>query len=408
MFDGARASPVPPPRAARAASSDHPRGDRGTEKARRGVPHSGYHRTVGARRPFFEGWYFRVTLPEARDNLSLIYHVYDPDLRDSPRRAAGARVHARGRVPVQESQDVDAFAAAPHAPRAVHADGTPERRGVVFGGGFEERFFLEFFEVSDDGRRHRGCLVASATREDESIWPSAKRVGARRVGLFRLRPGGLRRERRRGLDAQIDGGVAERVAGLRAALSDPHGARARDRPRDRGRREDGVRERPRVRREELGGAGFPSKWFWTQCNAFPSAPGVSVTATGANRGWCSCPACARRWPGSSYTSRSRRVRTRAGQTGKQTRKPARRRAPSRCTSFCPSAPAARSPRRSRGASRRGDRGASPRRPPRTSAWCRAASTRRTLGLETPPCSARPWTTTGGAWSRAAASPSAAA
>ena len=78
-------------------------------------------------------------------------------------------------------------------------------------------------------------------------------------------------------------------------------------------------------------------------------------------------------------------------------------------------PVSAHPRRRRGA--RGDRvarravgiaGASPRRPPRTSAWCRAASTRRTLGLETPPCSARPWTTTGGAWSRAAASPSAAA
>ena len=46
----------------------------------------GYHRSrVGARRPFFEGWYFRVTLPAWRDNLSLIYHVYDPE-RDSAAR----------------------------------------------------------------------------------------------------------------------------------------------------------------------------------------------------------------------------------------------------------------------------------------------------------------------------------
>ena len=42
--------------------------------------HAGYHRIEGFPRPFFEGWYFRVTLPTTRDNLSLIYHVYDPVL----------------------------------------------------------------------------------------------------------------------------------------------------------------------------------------------------------------------------------------------------------------------------------------------------------------------------------------
>ena len=111
-----------PPRAARAASSDHPRGNRGTEKARRGVPHSGYHRTVGARRPFFEGWYFRVTLPEARDNLSLIYHVYDPDLRDSPRRAAGCPA-GRGRTRGRSGSDYP-------WPRATSRGSTSPRRTV--------------------------------------------------------------------------------------------------------------------------------------------------------------------------------------------------------------------------------------------------------------------------------------
>ena len=60
------------------------------------VPHSGYHRQVGFKRSFFEGWYFRVTLPDVRDNLSLIYHVYDPDLPESSRRVAGAQVCTPG------------------------------------------------------------------------------------------------------------------------------------------------------------------------------------------------------------------------------------------------------------------------------------------------------------------------
>ena len=93
------------------------------------MPHSGYHRTVGARRPFFEGWYFRVTLPEARDNLSLIYHVYDPDLRDSPRRAAGAQVCAPGGGYLfRESADVDAFAAAPRRRRRKKCGFQGEKR----------------------------------------------------------------------------------------------------------------------------------------------------------------------------------------------------------------------------------------------------------------------------------------
>ena len=80
------------------------------------MPHSGYHRIVGFPRPFFEGWYFRVTLPEMRDNLSLIYHVYDPDLTSSTRRGAGAQACTPGGGYIyRESSDVDAFSGDPHA-----------------------------------------------------------------------------------------------------------------------------------------------------------------------------------------------------------------------------------------------------------------------------------------------------
>ena len=59
------------------------------------TPHPGYHRIEGFPRPFFEGWYFRVTLPEIRDNLSLIYHVYDPDFQAGASDGARARRCAR-------------------------------------------------------------------------------------------------------------------------------------------------------------------------------------------------------------------------------------------------------------------------------------------------------------------------
>lgn len=277
-----------PRRAPRAASSDRPPGDRGTEKARRrGVPHSGYHRTVGARRPFFEGWYFRVTLPEERDNLSLIYHVYDPDLRDSPRRAAGAQVCTPGGGYLfRESGDVDAFAAAPHAlvlrmpmgrsDAANEADETDEETDT-------------FFEVLADGRRHRGRLVASTTREDESIWPSAKRVETVAWDFSVSVQAGF------GARGEGTGETSKQkhasTAGWMSALPvfEPHYQILMAHGLATGHvTVDGTRtefaDAPAYAEKNWGGAGFPSKWFWTQCNAFPSAPGVSVTATGANRG----------------------------------------------------------------------------------------------------------------------------
>lgn len=252
------------------------------------MPHSGYHRTVGARRPFFEGWYFRVTLPEARDNLSLIYHVYDPDLRDSPRRAAGAQVCAPGGGYLfRESADVDAFAAAPHRlALRMPMGGTSDAAT-----GAEEDELL-FFEVSDDGRRHRGRLVASTTREDESIWPSAKRVESVEWDFsVKVEAGfGARGD---GADSSSSSSSSRHksTAGWLSALPvfEPHYQILMAHGLATGHvTVDGVKtafaNAPAYAEKNWGGAGFPSKWFWTQCNAFPKAPGVSVTATGANRG----------------------------------------------------------------------------------------------------------------------------
>ena len=36
---------------------------------------------------------------------------------------------------------------------------------------------------------------------------------------------------------------------------------------------------PAYSEKNWGGAGFPSKWFWVQCNSFAGCPGLSITAT---------------------------------------------------------------------------------------------------------------------------------
>lgn len=41
------------------------------------TPHSGYH-WQRSRQPFFEGWYFRVTLPEIQETFAFMYSIEDP------------------------------------------------------------------------------------------------------------------------------------------------------------------------------------------------------------------------------------------------------------------------------------------------------------------------------------------
>ncbi|MFM8003922.1 MAG: tocopherol cyclase family protein, partial [Dolichospermum sp.] len=41
------------------------------------TPHSGYH-WDGSNRRFFEGWYYRVTIPEIRQTIAFMYSIEDP------------------------------------------------------------------------------------------------------------------------------------------------------------------------------------------------------------------------------------------------------------------------------------------------------------------------------------------
>ena len=249
------------------------------------MPHSGYHRIVGFDRPFFEGWYFRVTLPEARDNLSLIYHGFDPDAKSSPRRAAGAQVCAPGGGYLfRESPNVDAFDAHPRhlalrmpmEPGSRAASG--DARSPPSGSSPEE----EFFEVFDAGARHRGYLTRDARMDDPDVWPPGKRVDATRWD-FTARPvagfGGSSPARSRSLAGWL---AALPVFEPHYQILTAHGLATGWIERDGER--IAFRDAPYYAEKNWGGAGFPRKWFWAQCNAFPSLPGLTVTATGGDRG----------------------------------------------------------------------------------------------------------------------------
>lgn len=54
------------------------------------TPHSGYH-WDGSDRRFFEGWYYRVTLPEERQTFAFMYSIEDP-VGGHPHSGGGAQV----------------------------------------------------------------------------------------------------------------------------------------------------------------------------------------------------------------------------------------------------------------------------------------------------------------------------
>ena len=235
-------------------------------------------------RTFFEGWYFRVTLPESRDNLSLIYHVYDPDLPDSPRRAAGAQVCAPGGGYLfRESKDVDAFRADPHAlelrmplePGVGVPTPDPARPAEP------HHLEPEFYEVSEEARATAVASLATRPATIPRCGPVQTRL-RRRVGLSRAT--GRRVRRRPRETPNLHRGLALRAPRVRTPLPGAPRARPGDRMGRDGRRSRGIPRLARVAEKNWGGAGFPEKWFWLQCNAFPTRPGLSVTATGANRG----------------------------------------------------------------------------------------------------------------------------
>ena len=55
-------------------------------------PHSGYHWN-GYKHPFFEGWYYRLTLPPDRGTIAFMYSIQDPGVQT---QASGGAVQILG------------------------------------------------------------------------------------------------------------------------------------------------------------------------------------------------------------------------------------------------------------------------------------------------------------------------
>ncbi|TYJ25119.1 hypothetical protein E1A91_A07G027300v1 [Gossypium mustelinum] len=270
------------------------------------TPHSGYH-FDGTTRQFFEGWYFKVSIPERKQSFCFMYSVENPAfkrtltplemLQHGPRfTGVGAQVlGAKGKYICQYSEESQNFWGSRHELTlgntfvANKASRPPSK--VVPPQEFNRKV-LEGFQVSplwnqgficDDGRTYYAKTVKTARWE------------------YSTRP----------IYGWGDVGSKQKsTAGWAAALPifEPHWQICMASGLSTGTcfspscfellcidfllgfcwiEWDGERfefqDAPSYSEKNWGG-GFPRKWFWAQCNVFEGASGkISLTAAGGLR-----------------------------------------------------------------------------------------------------------------------------
>ena len=220
----------------------------------RPTPHSGYHWN-GRQHPFFEGWYYRLTLPPEQGNqtIAFMYSLQDPGKQTT---ASGGTVQILGpneQYFCRSLPEVSQFWAWPYRLGHGHSRRGPER-----------------YRVTDT--QHTGqfwCPVTGNTvrwhyaLEPVYTWgaPQRPQSTAGWLSQFQIFEPGWQ-------VLMAHGWATGWFESVDAAGRPIH-------------RFDFERV-PAYGEKNWGGA-FPKKWFWLQCNAFEQEPDLTLTAAGGIR-----------------------------------------------------------------------------------------------------------------------------
>ena len=228
------------------------------------VPHSGYHwRNLPGLNSsrFFEGWYFRVTLPEAGHTFAFMYSIDDP---------AGGSDYSGGVAQIlggpnedyycRTFPDVAGFWAWPHRLGLGHR--RTGRARYLSPEAFEHEV-TEGYQATTT--RHQGKLLTPSgdiqaqwhyETEPLSGWGAPKPKAT--AGWLSYLP------------VFEPGWQVLMAYGLSTGWIEWQGTRHT------------FKGAPAYAEKNWGGA-FPAKWFWIQCNAFTDEPSLSITAVAGVR-----------------------------------------------------------------------------------------------------------------------------
>ncbi|KAK9792704.1 hypothetical protein WJX73_007933 [Symbiochloris irregularis] len=243
------------------------------------VPHSAYH-FDGRRGRFFEGWYFKVKLDKPGHSFALIYSIEDPN-GDTPLSGTGAQIMG---------PDDSYLLQYAKGSKDFWADGDQLALGATFkrhpessaGARWDKIIGKEQFDAQiEQGYQasltwHQGSLV----RAEEGAGGTLPSTVTSASWAFSVEPV---------LGWGDQNQKQKATAGWLAALPvfEPHWqvmmakGLATGHITWGGQRHDFV-DAPAYSEKNWGG-GFPSKWFWIQCEDFQGAPRVALTAVGAKR-----------------------------------------------------------------------------------------------------------------------------
>jgi tocopherol cyclase len=229
------------------------------------TPHSGYH-WDGSPRRFFEGWYFRVTLPDLKQTFAFMYSIEDP-AGDQPCSGGTAQILGPDDTYFFRSfGDVGRFWAWPEGLGLGHWRQNPYN--------LKPDFLppTEFDQAIDDGYQvtatwHQGRLTDPATGEIATwAYRTEPIYGWGRPSAPQQSTAGWLSQ----LQIFEPGWQILMAHGRSTGWIDWQGQRYE------------FENAPAYSEKNWGGA-FPKKWFWLNCNAFNGHPDLALTAGGGRR-----------------------------------------------------------------------------------------------------------------------------
>lgn len=230
------------------------------------TPHSGYH-WDGSSRRFFEGWYYRVTLPERRQTFAFMYSIEDP---------TGSKPHSGGAAQILGPNDEYLWRTFPDVKRFWASQSKLE-----FGHwGKTDLHTQPIFLVPPEFERYvQEGYQATATLNQGAIYdPASDRFCRWHYTIKPIYGWGNRGETQQSTAGWLSflpifepGWQILMAHGLATGWIEWNGDRYE------------FTNAPAYGEKNWGGA-FPQKWFWLNCNSFDDEPDLALTAGGGRRG----------------------------------------------------------------------------------------------------------------------------
>ncbi len=225
------------------------------------TPHSGYHWN-GSERGFFEGWYFRLTLPKIGESFAFMYSIEDPSGDDS---------HSGGAAQMLGIDEEYRWCTFPDV-RKFWAD--KNQLGVGHWGETNLAIEPQLLSIDEFNNHITEGYQATATLHQGSLptqncrwcYQTIPVYGWGHVHQFQQSTAGLL-----SFFPIFEPGWQILMAhGLATGWIEWQGQRYE------------FNQTPAYSEKNWGRA-FPEKWFWVNCNSFDGSIGLAVTAGGGKR-----------------------------------------------------------------------------------------------------------------------------